>query len=442
MANDDLAHNPPPARPRRSARRRLAFSVLLAVVACFGLEATSFALFWLIDGEPFGYARLAEEQAAQAGATEGTTAAAGGQGNVLNSALHPYLGYVYHEDSNTEAWRRSTGRSVNRWGFNDDRDPIQKRSPDKVLVGIFGGSVAAWVGFDGGEALARALAATPRFRGREVVVLTFAVGGYKQPQQLMALSWLLAQGGELDLAVAIDGFNECHLTPMNALAGVYPLYPVLWQQVAGENGDRERLRRVGQVVWQRDQRRAWAEAFVGEPLQASVTAQLAWRLRDRLLARRVAEASRSLDLFAPGRLPFAVRGPGPSTTTIDGLAGTIADVWQQCSTQMHRLCAANGIEFHHCLQPNQYVAGSKPMGDAERATALAPGSPQELAVVAGFPALLARAEQLQASGVRFHDLRDVFANVAEPLYIDAFCHVNALGSRLIAERVARAIADD
>lgn len=442
MASIDPTRHPAPPRSRRSARRRIVFGALLASIACVGLESASFVLFWLIDGEPFGYSRLAAEQAAQARAGDGTTAAGGGQGNVLNSALHPYLGYVYHEDTNTEDWRRSTGRSVNRWGFNDDREPIQKRSPEKVVVGIFGGSVAAWVGFDGGETLASALAATPRFRGREVVVLTFAVGGYKQPQQLMALSWLLAQGGELDLAVAIDGFNECHLAPMNALAGVYPLYPVLWQQVAGENGDRERLRRLGQVVWQRDQRRAWAEAFVGAPLQASVTAQLAWRLRDRLLARRVAEASRNLDQFAPGRLPFAVRGPGASTTTIDGLAGTIADVWQQCSTQMHRLCAANGIEFHQCLQPNQYVAGSKPMGEAERATALAPGSLQELAVVAGYPALLARAERLQAAGVRFHDLRDVFAAVAEPLYVDAFCHVNALGSRLIAARVARAIAGD
>jgi hypothetical protein len=442
MASTDTAHPAPPRPARLPARRRFVFGALLAAIACIGLEGASFLLFWLIDGQPFGYARLAAEQAETARAADGSTAAGGGQGNVLNSALHPYLGYVYHEDTNTEAWRRSTGRSVNRWGFNDDREPIQKRSPEKVLVGIFGGSVAAWVGFDGGEALARALTATPRFRGREVVVLTFAVGGYKQPQQLMALGWLLAQGGELDVAVTIDGFNECHLTPMNALAGVYPLYPVLWQQVAGENGDRERLRRLGQVVWQRDQRSEWATAFVGAPLQASVTAQLAWRLRDRILARRVADASRSLDLLAHDRLPFAVRGPGASTTSLEGLAGTIADVWQQCSTQMHRLCAANGIEFHHCLQPNQYVAGSKPMGEAERATALTPGSLQELAVAVGYPALLARVNRLQTDGVRFHDLRDVFAGVTEPVYVDAFCHVNTIGSRLIAERVARAIAGD
>jgi hypothetical protein len=428
------------ARAPRSRRRRLWFCALLLLLVLAVLELTAFVGFWIVDRQPFGYARLAQEQAALAAtAAEATTAAGGGQGNVLNASLHPYLGFVYHPNVNTEAWRRATGREVNRFGFNDAHDPIQRRSEDKLLVGIFGGSVAAWVGFDGGEALAKALAASPRFQGREVVVMTYAIGGYKQPQQLLALNWLLAHGGELDLAIEIDGFNECHLMPTNVLAKVYPLYPALWQQVAGTAEDRERQRRVGEVVFHREQRRAWAAAFTGSWLQGSLTAQFAWRLWDRVLAARLGAASHRLDEYVPEATPFEVRGPGTEGFTLDTIGSTIADVWQRCSLQMQHLCAANGIEFHHCLQPNQYVAGSKPMTAAERALALSPGTLQELAVTAGYPALLARVPALTAGGVHFHDLRDTFAGVDEALYIDAFCHVNARGSQLLAERIAREI---
>ena len=427
------------SRPPRSWRRRLLFRGLLLALVLLALELVSFGLFWLVDHRPFSYSRLAGEQAAEAAtAAEATTTREGAQGNVLHSCVHPYLGFVYDLNANTEAWKEATGRSINRFGFNDPNEPVQKRSPEKVLIGIFGGSVAAWVGFSGSEALAAALAASPRFHGRKVVVLTFAIGGYKQPQQLMALNWLLAQGGELDLAIELDGFNECHLTPTNLLANVYPLYPVLWQQLVGA-ADRERTRRIGEVAYLRAQRRDWAAAFTGSWWQASVTAQLVWRLYDRVLAARLSGASRRLEEYVPEALPFEARGPGSGGFTLDNLGDTVADVWQRCSVQMQALCAANGIEYHHFLQPNQYVPDSKPMGEAERAVALKPGSLQQAAVVQGYPALLARVPVLRAAGVRFHDLRSTFAGVQEALYFDAFCHVNAAGSRLLAERIAREI---
>ena len=50
-----------------------------------------------------------------------------------------------------------------------------------------------------------------------------AHGGWKQPQQLLALSWILALGGELDVLINVDGFNEVALDGVeNAERGVFP----------------------------------------------------------------------------------------------------------------------------------------------------------------------------------------------------------------------------
>ena len=63
------------------------------------------------------------------------------------------------------------------------------------------------------------LAAAPAFRGREIVPLCFAHEGYKQPQQLLVLSYFLSIGQELDLVVNIDGFNEVALSRLNDARG-------------------------------------------------------------------------------------------------------------------------------------------------------------------------------------------------------------------------------
>jgi hypothetical protein len=46
------------------------------------------------------------------------------------------------------------------------------------------------------------------------------------------------------------------------------------------------------------------------------------------------------------------------------------------------------------------------------------------------------------AGVRFHDLRMVFAEVTEPLYIDNGCHFNKRGNEIMAPKIAAAILQD
>jgi hypothetical protein len=106
---------------------------------------------------------------------------------------------------------------------------------------------------------------------------------------------------------------------------------------------------------------------------------------------------------------------------------------------MHWLCLANGIEFHHFLQPNQYLEGSKPIGPKEARVAILPQHPYAEAVRRGYPFLRAAGAELRAEGVSFHDLTQVFADVSDPLYVDDCCHVGAEGSAIVGDAIAEAL---
>ena len=113
--------------------------------------------------------------------------------------------------------------------LQDGDTSLPQRTEDKLIVGIFGGSVAAGFSGRGRAPFVEALQSFPEFSDKEIVVVSYAMGGYKQPQQLMALNYLMLLGGELDVAINLDGYNEIalHHGP-NAEQGVFPMYPTAW----------------------------------------------------------------------------------------------------------------------------------------------------------------------------------------------------------------------
>ena len=75
------------------------------------------------------------------------------------------------------------------------REPLLKRRPDRLIIAITGGSVA-WQLSVGGEELIRSLLhESPALRDREIIILRLGMSGFKQPQQLQAISYVLALGG-------------------------------------------------------------------------------------------------------------------------------------------------------------------------------------------------------------------------------------------------------
>ena len=103
--------------------------------------------------------------------------------------VHPYVGFVEDPQANNVILPLAGGEAVHvsDYGyFDDDKPPIQKRGPDRVVIGITGGSVACYFTINGTRRLTEDLEKLPRFAGKQLIFVNLALGGYKEPQQLMS----------------------------------------------------------------------------------------------------------------------------------------------------------------------------------------------------------------------------------------------------------------
>jgi hypothetical protein len=404
-------------------------------------EILSFLTFSLLEGQLTSHRRTQTLlQAALLGHPFQTTGAPVTSTGALSSlpklpfpefsaeVLHPYLGYALRSGSATGSY---TGFRFLQTG----RDDLPRRSEGAVIVGIFGGSVAANFIRDSSEELRAEIQTYPLFAGKEIVIVPVALGGFKQPQQLMALNYFLSLGAEFDVVINIDGFNEMVLPPVdNVSHQVFPFFPRAWLYRVQDVPDPYVLSLMGQISYLRQKRAEWAQVLAHSPLRFSMTVSLFWRTFDLHMQRKIDRRQSLLLAYTP---PVEdnelVTGPPRRYENEEELVRDLAQQWMRSSLQMHRLSEGSGILYVHVLQPNVYVAGSKPLTVQERRIALGDHPYREWAE-RGYPMFREVSRELRSAGVRFLDLTDIFSHVSESLYYD-FCHVVKRGS----DRLARAI---
>ncbi|MDH3519065.1 MAG: hypothetical protein OEM49_01300 [Myxococcales bacterium] len=345
--------------------------------------------------------------------------------------LHPYLGYA----ANPEDPR------VNEHGLFGS-DPLQPVAQGDAVVGIFGGSVA--MSFLETQAqFLEALSRAGAFPERNIRLLHLALDGYKQPQQLILLTYLLGLGAHFDAVLNLDGFNEVALPfAENLPAGVNPFYPRNWHLFAKKGFAPAVARRAALVEQLAERRERWRTRLLGGPLGWSRSLRVFALWLDRRLYADWDRAIRGLEAGLAGeRNEFYDLGPARAYATSDELFADLARVWKESSLQMARLCAANGIAYFHFLQPNQYVPGSKPYSKAERETAISgPGFDFRKAVEMGYPQLRDQGRVLRDAGVDFTDLSELFADERETIYVDRCCHMNERGYHRMNDRIAEVIS--
>ena len=190
-----------------------------------------------------------------------------------------------------------------------------------------------------------------------------------------------------------------------------------------------------------------------EAEELALRALAGWTLHSAILARRTLGRVRGLHARWTAAQAELVRHWTEAEETdpraaarrdaqrADPLAGLDADVgvWAEASRSMHALCADRGLAYLHLLQPTLHDEGSKELTPEERAAGIdARGIDPRIR--AGYERLRARGAELRALGVDFVDLTQVFADVPETLYYDR-CHVNRAGNRILAQELARLIAE-
>jgi hypothetical protein len=430
---------------------------LALVLAGFAAAELATLLGMAVFGN--GRAKVAAEREAILGGATGAearsvAAAAGAPTAPLRAetpnaqvVLHPFLGYVLNPE--IKEWRTRRGRivapQITADGFEATPDPPPSHgSGDTIEIGVFGGSVATFMCTDGRATLLAELAKFAGFRRKTLALRCFALGGYKQPQQLLALAYLLSLGRKLDLVINLDGFNEVAL-PLaeNRPAGVFPFYPRGWTTLVEGIPDLKRVRLVGVIVDLEERRVRLARTFSDALWRYSAICNLLWQALDRRLAAQLAETQMALERSVPAdRGQFLGHGPRWDYGSEDQFFEDLASEWKQSSLEMAHLCAGAGIRYYQFLQPNQYDPRTKPMSAAERGVAYRADHPYRRGVEKGYPLLAKAGGELAASGVKFYDARKVFAQISEPLYVDQCCHFSRRGSEILATWMAARIVQD
>jgi hypothetical protein len=293
------------------------------------------------------------------------------------------------------------------------------------------------------DTLIAELQASPALHGKRVEVVTIAVGGYKQPQQLLALTYMLTLGASFDVIVNLDGFNEVALPPVeNIPAGTSPFYPRSWQLLTADRTDLATLSAIGRLAAARDDRRAAALRMSGSWLHWSITADTIWLLVDRVRQQTIARLEQSVETAGLRKWrSFAHNGPASTYDTPRQMYADLAAVWERASLQMARLAQSNGIRYFHFLQPNQYDLNSKPLTSEERRVAFNEHSPYKVHIEAGYDELRQAGRRLTAAGVSFHDLSRMFVGERRTIYADDCCHLNHEGYQLLARAIARTVLE-
>jgi hypothetical protein len=430
--------SPAATRPRRlSCAKRIVFSVITLLLIVGLLEAGGYFLLWLANGEPFSPSAMQSLRDGRMSKLESQNASRYAQ-------VHPFVGYV--EDPRTSLGIQTLGAGtlvpISEYGYFDDKPPIQQRGPDRVVIGITGGSVACYFAINGTKRLAEELTTDKRFAGKKLVFVNLGLGAYKQPQQLMTVAYLLSLGGEFDFILNIDGFNEVAVDSLvSEWDEIFPAYPGSWRSRTAQSDTILGLGRSKMLMIDAD-RGELAKSYSQSPWRYSSFCNLVWELRDRWLDHKAAHA---LDAYQRERTPEKGDphiGPRRQFANRRERDEFLAEIWANSSVLLDRLCRGSGIRYYHFLQPNQYLAGSKPMLEEEKRTAIFEGHPYGEGVERGYPILIRLGERLRGQGVAYHDLTKIFAGHSEPIYIDNCCHYNQAGYNIMAESIAQAIRND
>ena len=406
--------------------RRFAFAVCMLLVMYAAMELLLFSAISIRFGRVFTFSGFeAQRREVNAGEDPFGMGDVPARLRIHKEVVHPYMGYVYDP----------TVEQSSPYGISAET-PIQHRSPDKVIVGIFGGSFADDIAYNMAGELAEKL--KPSFPGREFVVVQATIGGYKQPQQLMALNWFAALGGEFDIVINLDGFNDVALPALENVPSTNPFFPRQWHLRMRTVPDTEFLATVGKIRFIDSVSAKWQSFFRTGPLRYSVTANTIWRIGDQLLYN-AAVTQRALLPKMSAVNGYAAAGPPAPFANDEEMYSALGHLWAESSFQMNAVAKAKGTQYFHFLQPNQYVDGSKPMGDEERRVAIREDHPYGVSVRKGYPVLRELGKDLTRRGVPFVDLTNVYANSRDVLYRDNCCHVNTAGQRIIVDAMVKTI---
>lgn len=361
--------------------------------------------------------------------------------------LHPFLGYIYKPGVIFRGFEFQRELAGNNYGFASPYNyPVIKQSDRQFIIGIFGGSVASHYATQELEedVLVKALKQLPELANKEIILLNFAQGGYKQPQQLLALSYFLALGQTFDLVINIDGFNEVALANMNvqenlaiSMPSAQHILPLA--KLTTNSFSQQELASIGKIQTYKDQIKSGLENLQTCKLATCYSINFVntqYWLRQYHQEIQNFDASRTQAATDSQSLIYL----NPESSKSNAANFTqMAQLWATASIQMKQLIETQGGRYFQFLQPNQYLTTQRTFTPEEQNTAIRANHPYTSGVKQGYPELLQQSDRLQQNGVNFFNAITVLDAEPSTVYIDDCCHYNRLGRRIFANYIAESI---
>ncbi|MGF1492428.1 MAG: hypothetical protein ACFBSC_08235 [Microcoleaceae cyanobacterium] len=362
-------------------------------------------------------------------------------GTTVAERLHPFFGFVHQPGPDFRV-----GFKYNNYGFISPYDyPFVKENDNQFIVGVFGGSVASNYSIYEVQSklLEQAIQKQPGFESKEVIILSFAVGGYKQPQQMLILNYLLSMGQEFDLVINLDGFNEVALNTLNnkrqlalSMPSASHIEPLT--SLANNSLSEKAMRTLLKI---KDNKQK-----IGNSLESLQHCWLAScyainSLRTQVLVK---DYRKNLQRFERQRL-----SPDDESGSIiyfytqndripdEEFYQQAASYWGKTSMLMSQILAENDIPYLHVLQPNQYWQTERQFNEAEKEIAFSENSPYEKGVRIGYPFLLDEVKNLQQNQINILNAVNIFDQESEPVYTDNCCHYNPKGEEILSNFIAQ-----
>jgi hypothetical protein len=338
--------------------------------------------------------------------------------------------------------------AMNNHGFLSKYDyPYADPTGRAFVIGMFGSSIAIQLALGMEDEFNELLTRDPRLAGRRVVLLHFANGGTKQPQNATALAYFLSMGQKFDYIVNFDGFPELFIGWYNANAHatdermpfarfIFGVQNVMLETHGALVGD-DRIAHARGRLDQIERQRATRQ-FALRALWLAVERQ---QLTDRLeeLEKVLSGVKAKENTTAQEAVTLAM--PLLSRTTKDETASRelVVATWFNGSIAMAGMARGFGIPYLHVLQPNQYFTKAH-FTEEQRAKFLNLTYPpvKEL-VPAYYRRYLERGREFPAHGVDFLDATGIFDDRDGSVFLDHCCHLSQAGNRILAPALARRI---
>ncbi len=360
--------------------------------------------------------------------------------------LHPFFGYVLKQGAFTN---EKLKLKVNKHGFFSLYEyPFIKSNKKQFIVGVFGGSVANNFAVDEyiNQRLSKKLQSYPEFADREIVILNFGNGGYKQPQQLLILNYFLALGQELDLVINIDGFNEVALSNLNNKAqielGMPSVQHIQPLTSLASNVSPEVMSAIVQINDNKKQLKAGIDKLqtCQIALCHAVTSLRVKQLvsdYQQAIVKYDAQVKNSNSDTANSGIVYI---PKADSVLPDSAAfEKMASMWYESSIGMNQILSSRNIKYFHFIQPNQYYPTKRAFTAKEKEIAISKDSPYIEGVTKGYPVLLSKVDDLQKARVNVFSAVNILDNTKETVYKDACCHYNSVGEEVLANYVSSSI---